>query len=243
MPHPPSWTIPNPSRMPIHYHTSSQPTSGLTETPGKYQWGGTRGICHSRTCPCPPSSKIDQSPNPGLPVELLNLDLCSLLAALAQQNQPHHQKKHRGICEPDTFSSRTADDLHAFIFQYQIYFRACKDEFKEDSKKVYFTISYLWGIALDYFEPYINEPNPMQSFDFLEGWLAFVQKFSNIFGSYSPEDDCHELPLWLSPFLSFFSLLFYFLFIAWESLSHYVTQGVTMSHHGHGHKSRHMVTW
>jgi len=41
---------------------------------------------------------------------------------------------------------------------------------------------------------------------------------------------CHKLPLWLSPFLLFFSLLFYFLFIAWESLSHYVIQGVTMSH-------------
>jgi len=40
--------------------------------------------------------------------------------------------------------------------------------FNEDLKKVYFTISYLWSIALDYFEPYINEPNPLQSFDFLE---------------------------------------------------------------------------
>jgi len=29
----------------------------------------------------------------------------------------------------------------------------------------------------------------MQSFDFLEDWSAFVQKLSNIFGSYSPEDD------------------------------------------------------
>ena len=38
-------------------------------------------------------------------------------------------------------------------------------------------------------------------------------------------EGCHKLPLWLSPFLLFFSLLFYFLFIAWESLSHYVTQG------------------
>ena len=61
---------------------------------------------------------------------------------------------------------------------------------------------------------------------------------------------CHEPPLWLSPFLLFFSLLFYFLFIAWESLSHYVTQVVTMSHQtvtsrswsqvmSHGH----MVVW
>ena len=58
--------------------------------------------------------------------------------------------------------------------------------------------------------------------------------------------ECHKPPLWLSPFLLFF--LFSFLFIAWESLSHYVTQGVTMSHkkrsrHGHTrHVTRHEVT-
>ena len=53
---------------------------------------------------------------------------------------------------------------------------------------------------------------------------------------------CHKPPLWLSPFLLFFSLLFYFLFIAWESLSHYVTQGVTMSHQKKRSRSRSQVT-
>ena len=44
-------------------------------------------------------------------------------------------------------------------------------------------------MALDYFEPFINEAEAYQSFDFLEEWLAFVQKLSNLFRSYSPEDD------------------------------------------------------
>jgi len=52
----------------------------------------------------------------------------------------------------------------------------------------------------------------------------------------------HEPPLWLSPFLLFFSLLFSFLFIAWESLSRYVTQGVTMSHKTVTSRSRSHVT-
>jgi len=81
------------------------------------------------------------------------------------------------------------DDLQAFIFQCQIYFCAYEGEFREDSEKVYFAISYLRGIALDHFEPFINEPNPYQVIDFLEDWDAFVQKLSNIFGSYSLEDD------------------------------------------------------
>lgn len=54
---------------------------------------------------------------------------------------------------------------------------------------MFFTISYLRGVALDYFEPFINEPDPYQTPDFLEDWNAFVQKLSNIFGLYSPEDD------------------------------------------------------
>jgi len=56
-------------------------------------------------------------------------------------------------------------------------------------EKIFFVISYLRGIALDYFEPFINEPDPLQNFDFLEDWSAFVQKLSNVFGSYTPEDN------------------------------------------------------
>jgi len=98
-------------------------------------------------------------------------------------------EKHRGTCEPDIFSGGTADDLWAFIFQCQIYFRACEGEFVEDSEKIYFAIFYLRSIALDYFKPYINEPDPTQPLNFLEDWSAFVQKLSNIFESYSPEDN------------------------------------------------------
>ena len=54
---------------------------------------------------------------------------------------------------------------------------------------MFFAISYLRGAALDYFEPFINELDPYQYLDFLEDWSAFVQKLSNVFGSYSPEDD------------------------------------------------------
>ena len=37
-----------------------------------------------------------------------------------------------------------------------------------NSEKIYFAISYLRSIALNYFELYINEPDPFQSLDFLE---------------------------------------------------------------------------
>jgi len=56
-------------------------------------------------------------------------------------------------------------------------------------EKIFFAIFYLRGIALDYFELFINEPDPNQNLDFLEYWPAFVQRLSNVFRSYSPKDN------------------------------------------------------
>jgi len=75
------------------------------------------------------------------------------------------------------------------MFQYQIYFHTCEGEFVDDANKVFFTIFYLQGITLDYFELFINEPDLYHNLDFLEDWSAFVQKLSNIFRSYLPEND------------------------------------------------------
>ena len=75
------------------------------------------------------------------------------------------------------------------MFQYQIYFRESKGEFTKDSEKIFFAILYLRGIALDYFELFINELDLHYSLDFLEDWSAFVQYLSNIFGLYSLKDN------------------------------------------------------
>jgi len=81
---------------------------------------------------------------------------------------PPQKKKYCGVKESDPFSSRSPDKLCAFIFQYQIYFQACKGEFNENIEKVFFAISYLRGVALDYFELFINKPDLYQNLDFLE---------------------------------------------------------------------------
>ena len=145
-------------------------------------------VTNGQNAPTPTAKSTTHLP-PSPSLDISNLELRTALLNLARQPAPRTHKRHRGIKEPDTFSRGDADDLRAFIFQCQIYFRACEEEFSEDTKKIFFAISYLRGIALDYFEPYINEPDPLQDFDFLEDWVAFVQKLSNVFGSYTPEDD------------------------------------------------------
>ena len=137
------------------------------------------------------SQESPSTPTQALPPAIPGFDLQSLLLAFSQQQaqSPQGKKRYRRVKEPDPFSGGSPDDLCAFIFQCQIYFRACEGEFHENTEKVFFAISYLQGVALDYFELFINEPDPYQNFDFLEDWAAFVQKLSNVFGSYSPEDD------------------------------------------------------
>ena len=117
------------------------------------------------------------------------LDLQAILLALARRPDAQPRKRNKGVKEPDLFSRGSLDKLRAFIFQCQIYFYACEGEFLEDTERIFFAISYLQGVALDYFEPFINEAEAYQNFNFLKDWSAFVQKLSNLFGSYSPEDD------------------------------------------------------
>jgi len=120
---------------------------------------------------------------------MMNLELQTALLTIAWQSNSYSQKKLQVIKEPDPFSGGSPDELYVFIFQYQIYFCACNKKFNNDTEKVFFAIFYLRGIVLDYFEPFINEPDPYHNLDFLEDWSAFVQKLSNIFGLYLLEDN------------------------------------------------------
>ena len=95
-------------------------------------------------------------PTPTRQEEVSNLELHTALLALSRNNQPQPKKKHRTIREPDPFSGGGPDELRAFLFQCQIYFRASEGEFTKDSERIFFAISYLRGIALDYFEPFMS---------------------------------------------------------------------------------------
>ena len=121
--------------------------------------------------------------------EVSNHELQAAILAPARQTSNHPQKKLRVIKEPNPFNGESLEELCIFVFQCQIYFYACEGESVDDADKVFFTIFYLQGIALDYFEPFINKLDPYHNLNFLENWSAFVQKLSNIFGSYLPKDD------------------------------------------------------
>jgi len=64
---------------------------------------------------------------------------------------------------------------------------------------------------LDYFGSFINELDLSHNLDFLEDWSAFIQKLSNIFSFYSPEDDNEDVIVFIS-FLSEGKAVDYFIY-------------------------------
>ena len=58
---------------------------------------------------------------------------------------------------PDTFSGTEPDKLNNFLFQYCLYFRTNPVQFDTDIAKINFTMTYLTGVAQDWFEVGLNQ--------------------------------------------------------------------------------------
>ena len=62
--------------------------------------------------------------------------------------------------EPDTFNGSDANKLQVFILQCSLHFQDCINAFFSDRAKVTYTLSYLTGPALSWFEPGLFDPSP-----------------------------------------------------------------------------------
>ena len=58
---------------------------------------------------------------------------------------------------PDTFSGTEPDKLNNFLFQCRLYFRANLAQFDTDIAKINFAMTYLTGVAQDWFEVGLNQ--------------------------------------------------------------------------------------
>ena len=86
--------------------------------------------------------------------------------------------------EPDTFDGTDPCKLNNFVLLCNLYFRS-NPAYSDDSAKVTFALSYLRGMALEYFEPAItdSEENP----EWLEDWTEFVCTLRTQFGPIDPQ--------------------------------------------------------
>jgi len=107
---------------------------------------------HMTTCSW---SKLCWSDNTN---EQLTEVLGQLANTLNSNQTPGPNTNSRGTkaCIPDTFSSTEPDKLNNFLFQCCLYFCANLVQFNMDIAKINFTMTYLTGVAQDWFEVGLN---------------------------------------------------------------------------------------
>jgi hypothetical protein len=119
------------------------------------------------------------------------LDTNILLAeALTNLNKGIHRlcPSSTKVKDPDSFDGSNPQKLRKFPVACNLVFLDHPDSFWRDEKKVRYTISYLKGAALDWFEPIIMgelEEVP----DWLHNYPAFVQELMDHFGPYDFRGD------------------------------------------------------
>ena len=69
---------------------------------------------------------------------------------------PNTNTRGTKACIPDTFSDTEPDKLNNFLFQCHLYFHANPAQFDMDIVKINFAMTYLTGVAQDWFEVGFN---------------------------------------------------------------------------------------
>ena len=76
----------------------------------------------------------------------------------------------------NTFSGTEPDKLNNFLFQCRLYFHANPVQFDTDISKINFAMTYLTGVAQDWFEVGLNQEDQDILQDWLSDWNLFVDK-------------------------------------------------------------------
>ena len=120
-------------------------------------------------------SKLCQSNNTNKQLaEVLN----RLANTLNSNQTPGPNTNSRGTKAriPDTFSGTEPDKLNNFLFQCHLYFHANTVQFDMDIVKINFTMTYLTGVAQNWFEVGLNQKDQNILQDWLSDWNLFVDK-------------------------------------------------------------------
>src|SRR5260221_4458386 len=100
---------------------------------------------------------------------------------------------------PNAFDRSNPEDLWAFLLQCQITFNAHPQNFTSESAKVFFAISYLKKLALEWFEQGILEDEQTQAPEWRSSWTEFVKELQTHFGPANPtgaaEAELQHLPM------------------------------------------------
>lgn len=116
----------------------------------------------------------------------------SVLTRLADNfdhpSKPKSRVKHRN---PDSFDGTDPSKLDTFMFQCQLYIAACTHDFPDDESRVSFSLSYLKGVPLDWFQGEVARC--LEESGTLPKWFTsyklFIQELKRLFGPRDPAND------------------------------------------------------
>ena len=103
-----------------------------------------------------------------------------------QTSGPNTNSRGTKACIPNTFSGTESDKLNNFLFQCRLYFRANPAQFDMDIAKINFAMTYLTGVAQDWFEVGLNQEDQGILQGWLSDWNLFVDELRRHFGLSDP---------------------------------------------------------
>src|SRR5258706_11291709 len=87
---------------------------------------------------------------------------------------------------PDTFDGSNPEDLQAFLLQCQITFNSYPQQYATDTAKVFFAISYLKKMVLEWFKQGILEDDLSLTLVWCHSWAEFAKELKTHFGPANP---------------------------------------------------------
>jgi len=93
----------------------------------------------------------------------------------------------------DTFDGSDPHKLNHFLFQCRLFFHANPSQFSTDEEKINFAMTYLSGIAQDWFEVALQQEDLGYAQSWLFTWHLFVEELRVHFGLLDPVGDAASL--------------------------------------------------
>ena len=96
------------------------------------------------------------------------------------------------VCELDVFNRSNTHKLQPFLVQCTLNFHNCPDAFISNSDKTTFTLSYLKGTMLDWFELLLTSG---KSLPWLNNYSDFVRELKGEFRPHDPKGNLENLKM------------------------------------------------
>ena len=113
----------------------------------------------------------------------------AILLMTQELRRRENPTRNAKIKEPDTYDGSDPRKLNNFLLQCNLFFRS-SSVYEDDTARVSFALSYLRGMALDYFEPSIIDSDEAPIW--MDNWSAFVRTLRIQFGPIDPTAEAEE---------------------------------------------------